>query len=108
VGTTFKVYLPTLERLATAVGTKLAGSVPKGRAGERVLVAEDDARVRAVVVRILRQAGYEVEAVDSGDAACLLAAREPFDLVLLDVIMPGQPCRETMRQLAAIQPTMSF
>lgn len=40
VGTSFKIYLPVLERMATAVGTKLQRAVRSGT--ERVLLAEDD------------------------------------------------------------------
>jgi signal transduction histidine kinase len=96
VGTTFKVYLPAFERLASSVGTKLS-LVPSG--SERVLVAEDDASVRGVVVRILTRGGYQVSAVDCGDAACRLAALESFDLILLDVVMPGMSCQATVERL---------
>ena len=96
VGTSFKVYLPAFERMASAVGTKLS-VVPRGQ--ERILVAEDDAAVRAVVVRILTRGGYQVTAVDCGDDACRLAARERFDLVLLDVVMPGMSCQAAVERL---------
>ena len=55
--------------------------------------------VRAVVVRILTRGGYTVAAVDCGDAACELAAKESFDLVLLDVVMPGMSCQATVERL---------
>jgi signal transduction histidine kinase len=96
VGTTFKIYLPVFERLASSVGTKLS-LVPTGN--ERILVAEDDASVRQVVVRILTRGGYQVSAVDCGDAACRLAAQESFDLILLDVVMPGMSCQATVERL---------
>ncbi len=104
VGTSFKVYLPTGERLASAVGTKLVGAVPKSVGTERVLVVEDDPAVRAVAARILRQAGYFVTTAENGAAACEIAAREPVDLVVLDVVMPGLSCRECVVRLRSLRP----
>jgi len=60
----------------------------------RVLVAEDDADMRALVVATLRTDGYEVdEALDGGDAlmnitASRIPGHEDYDLVLSDVRMP--------------------
>jgi signal transduction histidine kinase/ActR/RegA family two-component response regulator len=106
MGTTFKVYLPVLERLATTVGTKVQAAVRSG--AERVLVAEDDPAVRAVAVRILERAGYSVSAVEDGDAAHQLALRDPFDLVLLDVVMPGASCQTTVERLRAQRPNLAI
>jgi CheY-like chemotaxis protein len=104
VGTTFKIYLPTIERLASTVGTKLQRPILRGK--ERILVAEDDELVRAVAVRILEKAGYKVTAVEDGDAACRTVAAELFDLLLLDVVMPGMPCREVIDRVGALRPEM--
>ena len=104
VGTTFKVYLSATERLASQVGMKLVARVPHARGNERVLVAEDDAAVRDIAVRILRRGNYDVVAVASGAAACELAREREFDLVLLDVVMPGMPCREVVERLRELRP----
>jgi len=104
VGSSFKVYLPALERLATSVGTKLSGVVPRGDGHEKLLVAEDDGGVRTVAVRILERAGYAVTAVENGDAALDAANRESFDLVILDVVMPGTPCRQVVEKLRLTRP----
>jgi CheY-like chemotaxis protein len=106
VGSTFKVYLPATERLASAVGTKLAAKVPRARANERILVAEDDAAVRAVALRILRRAGYDVTTVESGEAAAELARREDFAVVILDVVTPGKSCRDVVSQLRQERPSL--
>lgn len=102
VGTSFKVYLPASQRRAEEVGTKLARRPSRG--SERVLLAEDDELVRDVARRILKRGGYDVQVVANGDAACELAAREPFDLVILDVVMPGLPCDEVVKRLQALRP----
>jgi signal transduction histidine kinase/ActR/RegA family two-component response regulator len=102
VGTSFKVYLPAAQRLAASVGTKLLPAASRGNG--RILVAEDDDGVRAVVIRILERGGYEVTGVDNGNAACLAAANEPYDLVLMDVVMPGLACREAVEHIRNAAP----
>ena len=55
----------------------------------RILVADDEDSLRWVLEKGLRQAGYEVVAVKDGAAALTAFEAEPFDLVFLDVRMPG-------------------
>jgi two-component system, NtrC family, nitrogen regulation response regulator GlnG len=55
----------------------------------RVLVADDEDGLRWVLEKGLRQAGYEVTGVRDGDAALRAFDEAPFDLVFLDVRMPG-------------------
>jgi signal transduction histidine kinase len=103
VGTSFKVYLPTRDQLAGSVGTKLVSVAPTGT--ERLLIAEDDAAVRTVAVRILKKAGYEVTAVENGDAAVRAVTQGSFELVVLDVVMPGMACAETVARIRALRPS---
>ena len=103
VGTSFKVYLPAAQRFAVSVGSKLQAPVASGSG--YILVAEDDEGVRAVATRILERAGHRVKTVDSGNAACVALASEAFDLVLLDVVMPGLSCRDTVQRLRELRPT---
>jgi len=55
----------------------------------RVLIADDEDGLRWVLEKGLRQAGYDVVAVKDGDSALRAFEAEPFDLVFLDVRMPG-------------------
>src|SRR5947199_5450266 len=55
----------------------------------RILVADDEDSLRWVLEKGLRQAGYEVFAVKDGTAALHAFEAEPFDVVFLDVRMPG-------------------
>jgi signal transduction histidine kinase/CheY-like chemotaxis protein len=103
VGTSFKVYLPAAQRFAASVGTKL--QAPVGTGNGYILVAEDDEGVRAVATRILERAGHRVKTVDSGNAACVAITSEDFDLVLLDVVMPGLSCRDTVKRIRELRPT---
>jgi two-component system, cell cycle sensor histidine kinase and response regulator CckA len=103
VGTSFKVYLPASEeRPAAESGAKV--SRPPSPGSERLLIAEDDEFVRGVATRILQRAGYDVRAVANGEAACAVAASEHFDLVILDVVMPGISCHEVVKRLQALRP----
>jgi PAS domain S-box-containing protein len=88
-GTSVKLYLPRIDAASEAAAAP--ASPPMARGSERILVAEDDVRVRAVVVHQLKTLGYAV--VEASDGLSALAALEadspPFDLLLTDVIMPG-------------------
>jgi DNA-binding response OmpR family regulator len=54
----------------------------------RVLVADDDADIRALVVFKLESAGFDVVSVSDGRSALDAALAEPPDLVVLDLMMP--------------------
>jgi CheY-like chemotaxis protein len=69
-------------------------------AGERVLVVDDDAETRRVLVALLTHAGYKVTWAEDGEVALLqIEAREP-DLILLDMVMPGMTGWAFIRRLA--------
>jgi DNA-binding response OmpR family regulator len=55
----------------------------------RVLIVEDDAGMRDVLERGLRAEGFVVDGVRDGSAAEDLLQRHPFDVVVLDVVLPG-------------------
>jgi CheY-like chemotaxis protein len=102
VGTVLKIYLPAFERLASDVGVELHKRVRTGN--ENILVAEDDELVRNVTRKILSRAGFRVTVVENGEEACRAVAAEEFDLVLLDVVMPGLPCREVVERIRTLRP----
>jgi signal transduction histidine kinase/DNA-binding NarL/FixJ family response regulator len=56
----------------------------------RILLAEDQDLIRSSLAAILRADGHEVEAVGDGDAAGEALARQPFDLAVVDLRMPGR------------------
>ena len=68
----------------------------------RLLVIEDEAPMRTALVETLKAEGYRVIAAEDGPSGLELACTEPFDLVLLDVMMPGLDgfalCRELRRR----------
>jgi two-component system OmpR family response regulator len=54
----------------------------------RVLVVEDDATIAAFIVRGLREAGYTVDAATDGRTAFAMATAEPYDLAIVDLMLP--------------------
>jgi two-component system cell cycle response regulator len=67
----------------------------------RILVVDDVATNLRLVQGHLRSEGYQVQLADSGDEALLQIEQEDFDLVLLDVVMPGMDGFETCRRIRA-------
>ncbi len=55
----------------------------------RILLAEDDAAVRAFVSRALRHRGHDVTPVEDGSDALAAMAGADFELLLTDIVMPG-------------------
>lgn len=66
---------------------------------ERILVVDDEASILQLVTYNLTRAGYEVLSADSGEEALKVAKREPFDLVLLDVMLPGMDGFEVCKEI---------
>lgn len=88
-GTTFEVTLPPSPPSDDAPGPRSERPVPRGR--ETLLVVEDQAVLRGIVVRALSEQGYRVLEAAGTDEALRLAALEGprIDLVVTDVVMPG-------------------
>src|SRR5262245_58539465 len=66
---------------------------------ERILVVDDDRTTRHLIRLQLRGAGYGVETAKDGAQALALVSRKTFDLVLLDVWMPGMDGLEMLARL---------
>lgn len=67
--------------------------------GGAVLVVEDDAKCRALVVTLLRQAGFTTVEASTGEEAVTLARRQRPKLVVLDLELPGLSGYEITREL---------
>ena len=68
---------------------------------KRILVVDDQREILDVTSLVLQSAGYSTETASSGDEALDRVTSEPFDLVLLDINMPGMDGWETLRLLRA-------
>jgi two-component system nitrogen regulation response regulator GlnG len=67
----------------------------------RILIADDEESLRWVLAKGLRGAGYDVTAVADGESALRAFEAEPFDLVFLDVRMPGLDGLTVLERLRA-------
>lgn len=56
----------------------------------KILLVDDEPRLNEFVKKGLQQNGYIVDSVDNGSEALNLAATEPYDLIVLDLMLPGQ------------------
>ncbi|HEX6789595.1 MAG TPA: response regulator transcription factor [Gaiellaceae bacterium] len=65
----------------------------------RILVVEDEAAIAEAVSYALRDAGYDVDTADDGNEAIAAARREPYDLMVLDLLLPGMPGMEICETL---------
>jgi signal transduction histidine kinase len=106
-GTTFKLYLPRTEDGATPAAQAAAPAEPR-HGHEVVLVAEDEELVRTMVVSALRQRGYTVVAVTTGEEALeVIEQRGPeLGVLLTDVIMPGISGIELLERARKARPDL--
>jgi two-component system cell cycle sensor histidine kinase/response regulator CckA len=104
-GTSFRVYL---RQTAVAPGTKKVApeKMPAARGHETILLAEDEAGIRAMTRAYLEGLGYRVlEAADGTEAITLAREyREIIDLVLTDVMMPGMRGDEVVKAIRQDRP----
>jgi PAS domain S-box-containing protein len=84
-GTAFYLYFPV-----TRAESEPARRCSAASGTESVLVVDDDPVQRKVTVRLLSSLGYRAESVDSGTDALALLKETPFDLLILDMVMPGE------------------
>jgi DNA-binding response OmpR family regulator len=67
----------------------------------RILVVDDEQSIRTIVEYALRDAGFEVLSAARGDDALALVRRDPPDLVVLDLMLPGMDGLEVCRRIRA-------
>jgi len=64
-----------------------------------ILIVDDEAGVRSALSGVLRDEGYDVEAVDSGEACLDRVSRAPYDAIVLDIWLPGMDGLVTLARL---------
>jgi len=71
----------------------------KTQSSHRILVADDDAAIRALLRDFLEEEGYQVTEATSGQEALASLQENSHDLVLLDVRLPGMTGLDVLKQL---------
>jgi signal transduction histidine kinase/ActR/RegA family two-component response regulator len=101
-GTAVSIYLPRTEAAATVrlhPAAQRTDTADVHVSGARILLVEDDPRVRTATVGALEDLDYEPAACGSGAEAIQLFNSQMFDLVITDVIMPEMTGPELIRYL---------
>src|SRR5205085_1959334 len=106
-GTTFKVYLPSVD--AETEQLQRAAAQPEMPMGdETILLVEDEELVRKLAHEVLQMSGYQVLVAANGGAALLICERHtgPIHLLLTDIVMPEMSGQELAERLARLRPEM--
>jgi len=106
-GTAFKIYFPRLDEVGAAREQE-SDEIRSFTGSGTLLIVEDDAAVRQVAARVLRDRGYAVlEARRPSEARRICAEHgSTIDLLLTDVIMPECTGTELARELSRLHPRM--
>lgn len=91
---------PTVSEAATPPQPLPEAIVPTS-VGSSILVVDDNDLNRDLLCRRLRQLGHTVDQVGDGDTALRMLRRYPYDLLLLDIIMPGLDGYQVLELLQA-------
>jgi DNA-binding response OmpR family regulator len=81
-----------------------SGDGSGGGRGSRVLVIEGESRIAQFMTETLRGDGCDVLVAEDGDVGFFLAASEPFDVVVLDALVPAASVLTVLRELRAARP----
>lgn len=68
---------------------------------KRILLVEDDRFLRTACAASLELRGFNVDSAGDGDQGLRLARSQPYDLILLDLLMPKKPGIEVLTELKA-------
>jgi two-component system alkaline phosphatase synthesis response regulator PhoP len=85
----------------------ISGDVIDKKAPKKILIADDDASVREMIMHSLRMLGFpmEVEYADNGHQACIQAGSNRPDLIILDLMMPEMDGFQVLKNLRKVEET---
>jgi adenylate cyclase len=98
----FEVIADVLRTIEPLPGSD---ALQEARPSSSILVVDDNTSNRDVLARRLTREGHKVVTAANGAAALTLVARQDFDVILLDLIMPGMSGFEVLRRLKATERT---
>jgi CheY-like chemotaxis protein len=101
VGTTFKVYLPSLDKSVPLAEVRQSSSAPKGNG--TILLIEDEPALRVLAAESLKKLGYTVLQAGNGLEALAVADQHSgnIDVVVADIVMPRMGGPELVEKLRA-------
>jgi len=65
----------------------------------RVLIIEDEERISAAIAHTLKQKNYEVDCIEDGNDGLMLAEKGIYDIIILDIMIPGKSGLELLKEL---------
>ena len=71
-----------------------------------ILIIDDEAILRQTLARILQQAGFEVSTAENGEQGISFLSTTNFDLVFMDLSMPGMPGMDALKIIHAEHPSL--
>ena len=71
-----------------------------------ILIIDDEAALRQTLARILQQAGFEVTTAEDGEQGLSFIQTTNFDLIFMDLRMPGMPGMEVLKLIHASYPNL--
>ena len=109
-GTTLKLYLPLHAGIAAEEQRTPDMTIEQGlRAHERVLILEDEPVVRALIVEVLGELGYDaLQAADGPAGLAILQSTEPIDLLITDIGLPGLNGRQVAEVARLTRPHLKI
>lgn len=73
-------------------------------ASKKILLVEDEVFIRDLYVRQLTKAGFQVKTAPDGQTGIQILSSEPFDLLLLDIMLPGMNGLQVLREFKTQNP----
>jgi signal transduction histidine kinase len=108
-GTTAYLHLPVARTVAPLVAADSEAAhafAPDTLGKQRILLVEDEPYALEALVEMLEAEGYAVTACASGEEALIALGQHAYDVLLTDVLMPGQNGTEVARDACIVQPSI--
>ncbi len=106
-GATFVVELPIVADTRQAEESEVIEEEPWQCQGAKILVIDDEPSTLEFLKRLLPEEGYHVETVDRAHKALERLSSEKYDLILLDVKMPGMSGIKLYHRIQAMDPAQA-
>jgi len=108
VGTTFSIYIPTVDKPAHPLHEKQEDQSIAIKGEGTILVVDNEEPLRKMLMKILQSMGYQTLQAEGGEQALKIYAEKPeaVDLTILDLNMPGMNGQEVFLKLKEINPEL--